>query len=51
VYPASLGTDEVRRLAENDPAVKAGRLKVEIVRWYFEKGAVAFPHPGLPARR
>ena len=45
IYPATLGKDEVRKLAENDPAVKAGRLKVDIVRWYFQKGAAAFPHP------
>jgi uncharacterized protein YciI len=49
IYPAGLGKDEVRRLAEDDPAVKAGRLKVEIVRWYFQKGALTFPHPGLSA--
>jgi uncharacterized protein len=49
IYPASFGKDEVRKLAEDDPAVKAGRLKVEIVRWYFQKGAVAFPHPGWSA--
>jgi uncharacterized protein YciI len=46
VYPASLSKDEVRKLAEDDPAVQAGRLKVEIVRWYFQKGAVEFPRPG-----
>jgi uncharacterized protein YciI len=45
VYPASLAKDEVRKLAEDDPAVQAGRLKVEIVRWYFQKGAVEFPRP------
>ena len=48
VLPASLGKDEVRRLASDDPAVKAGRLKVEIVRWYFQKGTAAFPHPDAP---
>jgi uncharacterized protein len=46
--PASLGKDEVRKLTENDPAVKAGRLRVEIVRWYTQKGTVAFPHPEFP---
>src|SRR5256885_3270070 len=45
IMPVSLGKDEVRRLASDDPAVKAGRLKVEIVRWYFQKGTAVFPHP------
>ena len=49
IMPASLGKDEVRKLASDDPAVKAGRLKVEIVRWYFQKGTAVFPHPDLPA--
>jgi uncharacterized protein len=47
VMPASLGKEEVRRLASDDPAVKAGRLKVEIVRWYFQKGTALFPHPDI----
>jgi uncharacterized protein len=47
ILPASLGKDEVRRLASEDPAVKAGRLKVEIVRWYFQKGTALFPHPEI----
>ena len=45
ILPASLGKDEVRRLASEDPAVKAGRLEVEIVRWYLQKGTAIFPHP------
>lgn len=35
--------EEARRLAEQDPAVRAGRLEVEVMTWYTEKGAVAFP--------
>lgn len=35
--------EEARRLAEADPAVQAGRLEVEVMTWYTEKGAVAFP--------
>jgi uncharacterized protein len=35
--------DEARRLAEEDPAVKAGRLEVVVMTWYTEKGALAFP--------
>lgn len=35
--------EEARRLAEQDPAVRAGRLEVEVTTWYTEKGAIAFP--------
>ena len=35
--------DEARTLAENDPAVKAGRMKVEVLTWYVEKGYMTFP--------
>jgi len=34
---------EARALAEQDPAVKAGRLEVVSVNWYHQKGALAFP--------
>jgi uncharacterized protein YciI len=34
---------EARELAGRDPAVKAGRLKVEAMTWYTEKGAMTFP--------
>ena len=35
--------EEARVLAEADPAVKAGRLKVETLTWYVEKGYMTFP--------
>jgi uncharacterized protein YciI len=35
--------EEARKLAEEDPAVKAGRLEVVSVLWYHQKGAVVFP--------
>lgn len=35
--------DETRRLAEQDPAVKAGRLAVEAMTWLSGKGELAFP--------
>lgn len=35
-------SEEARRLAEADPAVKAGRLAVEVLAWWVEKGAVSF---------
>ena len=42
--------DEARRLASEDPAVKAGRLQVEVVTWWVGKGYVAFPKaPAAPA--
>lgn len=36
--------DKVRALAESDPAVQAGVLKVEVMVWYFEKDAVTFKY-------
>ena len=41
LYRTSL--EEAQRLAEQDPAVKAGRLEVEVLSWWVEKGAMAFP--------
>ncbi len=35
--------EEARRLAEADPAVQAGRLEVEVMTWYVEKGYMTFP--------
>jgi uncharacterized protein YciI len=35
--------EEAKRLAEEDPAVKAGRLEAVVMTWYTEKGALAFP--------
>lgn len=33
---------EARRLAESDPAVRAGRLEVTVMKWYTAKGALSF---------
>ncbi len=41
LYRASL--EEARRLANDDPAVRAGRLEVEVLSWWVEKGAMTFP--------
>jgi len=41
LYRAPL--EEARRLAQDDPAVKAGRLEVEVLTWWVEKGAMTFP--------
>ena len=35
--------EEAKRLASEDPAVKAGRLEAVVMTWYTEKGALAFP--------
>lgn len=35
--------DEAKKLAGEDPAVKAGRLEVVVMTWYVQKGALAFP--------
>ena len=34
---------EAKRLAGEDPAVKAGRLEPVVMTWYTEKGAMTFP--------
>jgi uncharacterized protein YciI len=35
--------EEARAMAEQDPMVKAGRLRVEVVTWWVEKGYMTFP--------
>jgi uncharacterized protein YciI len=34
---------EARRLAERDPAVLAGRLEVDVMRWYCPAGTMVRP--------
>jgi uncharacterized protein len=34
--------EEAARLAEQDPSVQAGRMKVEAWTWYFKQGEVTF---------
>jgi hypothetical protein len=34
------GLDESRRLAESDPAVRRGRLKIVAFKWYTPKGVL-----------
>ena len=35
--------EQSRQLAEDDPAVRAGRLAVEIMTWYCPPGTMALP--------
>jgi uncharacterized protein YciI len=35
--------DEARRLAEADPAVRAGRLRIEVMRWWCPPGRMVAP--------
>jgi uncharacterized protein YciI len=35
--------EEARRLAELDPAVRAGSLTVDVMSWHTRKGALHFP--------
>ena len=39
----TVGPDEARRLAEQDPAVRAGRFRVDVARWCVATGRIAFP--------
>jgi uncharacterized protein len=34
--------DETRRLAEQDPSVRAGRMAVDVFSWWTSKDAVSF---------
>jgi hypothetical protein len=38
--------EDARRLAEDDPAVRAGRLVVEVMTWLCPRGTMA--RPGTP---
>lgn len=43
---------EARRLAEQDPAARAGRFRVDVARWAVSAGHIAFPeHQGPVGRR
>lgn len=48
----TVDADEARRLAEQDPAVRAGRFRVDVARWAVPAGRVGFPeHDGPVGRR
>ena len=44
----TVGPDEARRLAEQDPAVRAGRFRVDVARWAVAAGRIAFPEQPDP---
>jgi uncharacterized protein len=37
------GLAETRGLAEADPSVEAGRMRVDVMTWLTKRGALAFP--------
>jgi uncharacterized protein YciI len=41
--------EEARALAEQDPTVKAGQLRIEAVTWFVGKGVMTFPQAKAPA--
>lgn len=44
----TVAADEALRLASDDPAVRAGRLRADVARWCVGTGRVAFPAYGRP---
>lgn len=39
----SIDIDEVKNIVEEDPAIKAGRLKAEYHLWYTKSGTITLP--------
>jgi uncharacterized protein YciI len=37
------GLEETRSLAASDPSVQAGRMRVDVMEWWTQRGAVEFP--------
>jgi len=46
LYPGDTPLETVQQLAGNDPAVLAGSLEVEIIKWWTPKGSVKFQKAG-----
>jgi uncharacterized protein YciI len=44
----NVGVEEARALKEADPAVKAGRFALQIMRWHLPAGAVHFTPTRFP---
>ena len=47
----TVDASEARRLAEQDPAVRAGRFRVDVARWAVAAGRIAFPEVDGPVGR
>lgn len=45
LFRGDLTTDEVKALAEADPAVKANRLEVKVLPWWHGEGLMQFEPP------
>lgn len=45
---STVDAPEARRLAEQDPAVRAGRFRVGVARWAVAAGRVTFPEMDGP---
>ncbi len=44
----TVDTTQARRLAEQDPAVRAGRFRVDVARWAVAADRIAFPEQDGP---
>lgn len=44
----AVGPEAARRLYADDPAVRAGRLAVEVMTWMVPAGNLRFEHVGAP---
>ena len=47
----TVDASEARRLAEQDPAVRAGRFRVDVARWAVAAGRITFPEADGPVGR
>lgn len=43
IFRGDLSLEQVETLAKRDPSVQAGRLQVEVLRWFTARGAVLWP--------
>ncbi len=50
IYPGEMDKAEVERLATDDPAVKAGRLRVEVLKWWTPAGNIHWPKKGSASK-
>ena len=43
IFRGDLSLAQVEALAKGDPSVQAGRMQIEVLRWYTARGALSFP--------